>query len=392
MTFEQSLSERLEVRRKQFRYRRRRVLTSAQGSEITVDGKRLLNFCSNDYLGLADHPSVKQAFADAVQRFGGGAGASHLVCGHSQEHHRLEEELAAWTGRERALVFSSGYMANLGVINTLVAKGDAVFEDKLNHASLLDGGLISGARFKRYRHNDWAHCDQLLADSEGRLKLIVTDGIFSMDGDMAPLTPLTQVAKKHSAWLMVDDAHGLGWLGDSGAGCADAQGLDQNALPVLMGTFGKALGTAGAFVAGSELLIESLIQFARTYIYTTALPPALAAATRQSLKLVQEEDWRRNHLQSLIQQFREGAKALGIPLAPSISPIQPLIVGSDRRAMALADALYEQGFWVSPIRPPTVPEGSARLRFTLSASHTQSHVQKLLSALERCDVLREERE
>lgn len=384
MRLDDALQPALTERRAQQLYRERRVIDSPQGADVMVDGKRCLNFCSNDYLGLANHPAVVAAFQRAAGEFGVGSGASHLVCGHSRLHHELEEKLAVFTGRPRALLFSTGYMANLGVINALLGERDFIFEDRLNHASLLDAGLLSGARFQRFLHNDLDNLEARLARSdergEGR-KLICVDGVFSMDGDTAPLPELAALAHKHGAWLMVDDAHGFGVLGEQGAGCAERFGLDTERLPILMGTLGKAIGTFGAFVAGSETLIETLIQFARTYIYTTALPPAIAAATSASLDLLQAERWRRDHLRALIARFRAGAEGLGLALMPSDSAIQPLLVGDAGRALALSEKLAERGLWVSAIRPPTVPAGSARLRITLSAVHSEQQVDRLLDAL-----------
>lgn len=381
LSLEQTLQQRLAERRALNRYRVRPILQSPQTPEIQVDGRCLIAFCSNDYLGLATHPKVLEAFHQAADRYGVGSGASHLVCGHSEEHHKLEEELAEFTGRARALLFSTGYMANLGAVNALIGRGDAVYEDRLNHASLLDAGLLSSARFQRFRHNDVNHLREQLQASDARHKMILVDGVFSMDGDLAPLPELAQVAKEFDAWLMVDDAHGLGCLGAKGGGCLEHFGLTQADVPILMGTLGKAFGSFGAFVAGSETLIESLIQFARPYIYTTALPPAVAAATRAALKLVREQGERRVHLQNLVQRFRSGAQSLGLELWPSVSAIQPIIVGDDARALRLTDALRLRGFWVSAIRPPTVPEGTARLRVTLSAAHAEVQVDGLLDAL-----------
>ncbi len=381
MNIDTALQTALNERRAADLYRRRRMVASPQQTHLHVDGKSLLCFCSNDYLGLANHPKVKEAFRHAVDHYGVGSGASHLVSGHSSEHHALEEELAAFTGRERALLFSTGYMANLGAVNALIGRRDAIFEDKLNHASLLDAGLLSGARFQRFQHNDLEHLRARLENSQAERKLIVVDGVFSMDGDTAPLPALAQLADTHKAWLMVDDAHGFGCLGTNGGGCAEHFALTQDQLPILVGTLGKAFGTFGAFVAGSETLIETLIQFSRSYIYTTALPPAVAAATRASLKLLQEEGWRRAHLQGLIEQFRRGAAQMGLRLMDSISPIQPIILGSQAKALAVSQALEDRGFWVSAIRPPTVPAGTARLRVTLSAEHGAEQVAELLNAL-----------
>lgn len=372
-----ALSERSAVHR----YRHRRVLETPQSPTLTVDGKSYLAFCSNDYLGLANHPAVIESLQAAAGIYGVGSGASHLVNGHSAEHHALEEELAAFCGRDRALLFSTGYMANLGAITALVGQGDAVFEDRLNHASLLDGGLLSGARFQRFLHNDLVNLETRLQKTSAARKLIVVDGVFSMDGDFAPLPQLAQLAQQHDAWLMVDDAHGFGCFGQQGGGSAEHFGLTQMQLPILMGTLGKAFGTFGAFIAGSETLIETLIQFARPYIYTTAMPPAVAAATRTSLRLLQRETWRREHLQQLIARFRAGAVNIGLQLLDSSSPIQPVILGDESRALAFSEQLAARGFLVVAIRPPTVPAGSSRLRITLSAEHSLAQVDALLDAL-----------
>ena len=384
--FNHFLQSRLNDRREKQLYRQRSVLESPQSVHLQVNGKKLVSFCSNDYLGLANHPKVIEAFQSAVKRWGVGSGASHLVCGHSSEHHALEEELAVFTGRESAILFSTGYMANLGCITALMQEGDAVFEDKLNHASLLDAGMASGAKFQRFLHNDLENLQSRLSKSEAEKKLIVVDGVFSMDGDFAPLDQLSDLAAQHNAWLMVDDAHGVGCLGKNGGGTAELFSLSQNQLPILMGTLGKAFGTFGAFVAGSRLLTENLIQFARSYIYTTALPPAVAAATRTSLRLIQEEYWRREHLQKLIDAFRKGSDQLGLQLMPSSSPIQPIIIGDEKKALAISQKLSERGFWVVAIRPPTVPAGTSRLRITLSAEHSLQQVEELLSALQQIAV------
>lgn len=373
----------LQRRQSEHLYRSRLVAESPQGPEITIDGRRYLNFCSNDYLGLANHPEVLKTFQQSAQLYGVGSGASHLVNGHNACHHQLEQALAEFTGRSRALLFSTGYMANLGAVNALLGKNDAVFEDRLNHASLLDAGLLSGARFQRYRHAGTSDLETRLMRTEAARKLIVTDGVFSMDGDIPPLPDLAKVAAQQAAWLMVDDAHGLGCVGEQGGGVLELYGLGQEEVPVLVGTLGKAFGTAGAFVAGSEVLIETLIQQARTYIYTTALPPAVAAATLTSLKLVKEEAWRREKLTELIAQFRQGAKQLGLELMASDTPIQPIVVGSSERAIQMSEALKEQGLLVTAIRPPTVPQGTARLRVTLSAAHTQQQLSQLLKGLGR---------
>lgn len=381
LTIDDILRPALVERKAAHLYRNRRLLQSPQSPHVVVDGKSYIAFCSNDYLGLANHPDVISAFQKAANQFGVGSGASHLVAGHSSEHHALEEELAAFTGRERALLFSTGYMANMGAITALVGQGDAIFEDRLNHASLLDAGLLSGARFQRFLHNDLTNLQSRLDKTEAERKLIVVDGVFSMDGDCAPLTELAALAQKNNAWLMVDDAHGFGCLGKTGGGSAEFFGLSQNQLPILMGTLGKAFGTFGAFIAGSETLIETLIQFSRSYIYTTAMPPAVAAATRVSLRLLQTENWRREHLHVLIARFRAGAEQLGLQLLDSFSPVQPIIIGDEARTLAIAEKLAERGILIIAIRPPTVAAGSSRLRITFSAEHTLEHVEQLLLAL-----------
>lgn len=359
-------------------YRKVRISGSAQGPLMQVDGESLLTFCSNDYLGLANHPAVVAAFQAVAAQYGVGSGAAHLVNGHSALHQQLEEELAAFTGREAALLFSTGYMANTGTIQALLGKDDAVFEDKWNHASLLDAGLHSGARFQRYLHADVANLASRLERSEARRKLVVTDGVFSMDGDTAPLTQLAACAKQHDAWLMVDDAHGLGVLGKTGAGCLEEAGLGQNDVQILMGTLGKGFGTAGAFVAGSRELIDYLTNFARPYIYTTAMPAALAGATLASLSVVKSEPERRHHLNLLIAHFRSAMTSLGFQLMDSSTPVQPVLVGDANAALAMSQRLQQAGILVPAIRPPTVPAGTARLRVTLSASHSLEQVNRLL--------------
>lgn len=377
------LAGRLAERRAADLYRQRPLLDSPQGPLVTVDGRELLAFCSNDYLGLANHPQVIEAWRAGAARWGVGGGASHLVIGHSTPHHELEEALADFTGRPRALLFSTGYMANLGAVTALVGKGDTVLEDRLNHASLLDAGLLSGARFSRYLHNDSASLATRLDKAEGNT-LVVCDGVFSMDGDLADLPALCAEARRKDAWLMVDDAHGFGTLGATGGGVVEHFGLGLDDVPVLVGTLGKAFGTAGAFVAGSDELIDTLVQFARPYIYTTSQPPALACATLKSLELLRSEHWRREHLAVLIRRFREGAASIGLQLMDSDTPIQPILIGDSGRAVALSQALRERGILVTAIRPPTVPAGSARLRVTLSAAHDLAQVDRLLEALSQC--------
>lgn len=364
-------------------YRQRNIVASAQGPLLTIDDREYINFSSNDYLGLANHPAVVESFQEAAKSFGVGAGASHLVVGHQQAHHDLEQSLADFTGRQRAIVFSSGYMANLGVISALLSQDDAVLQDKLNHASLIDGARLSGAKFLRYRHNDLDHLQQQLTKTiESSRTLLAVDGVFSMDGDMPPLDQLAEICSANQIALMVDDAHGFGWLGDSGAGVSDYFNLSQDQLPILMGTLGKAIGVSGAFVAGSEALIESLIQYSRSYIYTTALPPACAVAAQQSLKIIEQEPQIRAHLQALICYFKANTGHLNYDFLTSSSAIQALIVGDNASALVLSERLRHSGILVSAIRPPTVAPGSARLRITLTAAHTFSQLDQLIQALE----------
>jgi 8-amino-7-oxononanoate synthase len=377
------LSSALEARRANGLYRQRQVIDGPQGVNVHIDGRAYLSFCSNDYLGLANHPEVVAAFHRGLDEYGAGSGAAHLVTGHTRAHHELEEALADFVQRPRALLFSTGYMANLGTMAALLGRGDRVFQDYTNHASLLDGARLSGARLVRYRHADAGDLERRLAAVQGCECLVATDGVFSMDGDIAPLGELAEIARRHGAWLMVDDAHGLGVTGPGGRGSIANAGLDSTQVPVLMGTLGKAFGTFGAFVAGSELLIETLIQQARTWIYTTATPAAVAVATQAALQRVAEDEWRRLHLRELVARFRAGAAQLGLKLADSATPIQPLLVGRAGAAVRLSQALREQGILITAIRPPTVPEGTARLRITFSAAHTEAQVDRLLQALEK---------
>jgi len=376
------LSSQLDELKRQQLYRSRQTIEGPQGAQVQIDGRMFDNFSSNDYLGLANHPTVIKAFQQGAARYGVGSGSAHLICGHSVEHQALEEELADFTGRERALVFSTGYMANLGAISALVNKDDEVFQDSLNHASLIDGGRISRAQVKRFSHGDMSGLKQLLDASSSDRKLVVSDGVFSMDGDEAKLNDLAKLAKESKAMLMIDDAHGLGVLGKTGAGLLEKTGLNQQQVPILMATLGKGLGTSGAFIAGSEELIETLIQRARTYVFTTAMPPAIMAATRQSLKVCQQETWRRDKLVSLVARFRCGAEQLGLSLLPSATPIQPVILGSNKAVMSTNSYLKEQGILVGAIRHPAVAKSTERLRITFSASHTEKQVDNLLLALE----------
>lgn len=378
------LNAALSDRKAAGRYRQPRLRLGDQGVNILVDGKAMLSFCSNDYLGLAAHSQIKLAFKQAVDKEGVGSGAAHLLTGHSHYHQALEEALTEFTGQPRVLLFSTGYMANLGVIDGLLGRGDAVIQDKLNHASLLDGGRLTEAEQYRYPHADMALLHKRLHNAvTARHKLIASDGVFSMDGDIAPLPEMMALAEQHRAAVLIDDAHGFGVIGKGGRGTVSHFDIDTDKAPILVGTLGKAFGTGGAFVAADEIVIETLIQQARSYVYTTAQPPAVAAATLASLKLVEAEDWRREHLQTLIKQFRQGAQQLGLALMPSQTPIQPVVIGDDKKALAVGKKLEQQGILVGVIRPPTVPKNTARLRITFSAAHSDKDVEKLLNALEQ---------
>jgi 8-amino-7-oxononanoate synthase len=350
-------------------------------ADIVLDGRPCIDFCSNDYLGLASHPRVVEAFVAAARAHGVGGRASHLITGHHSEHEALERELAAWTGRERAILFSTGYMANLGLVAALATRESSVYGDQLNHASLIDGGRLSRAALHHYPHGDVAALDaQLASESSGRA-LVLTDGVFSMDGDLAPLPALAAACRQHGAFLAVDDAHGLGVIGATGRGSLEHFGLSPAEVPALVGTLGKAFGSFGAFVAGSADLVETLVQRARSYIYTTALPPAVAAATRAALAVSIDESWRRERVLALTRRFRELAREARLPLADSKTPIQPVLLGEPDAAVRASRQLLDQGLFVAAIRPPTVPAGTSRLRITLSAAHRDSDVDALVVAL-----------
>ncbi|WP_334156645.1 8-amino-7-oxononanoate synthase [Oryzomicrobium sp.] len=373
----------LAKRRDQGLLRTRRTLQSPAGPHAIVDGRPLLAFCSNDYLGLAADPAVANAMAEGARRWGAGSGASHLVSGHLEPFQQLEDRLAAFTGFARALTFSTGYMANLAIVPSLVGRGDAVFADKLNHASLIDAVQLSRADHVRYPHNDVAALERLLEKSTARKKLILTDAVFSMDGDLAPLAELFALAERSDAWLVVDDAHGFGVLGPQGRGSLTHLGLPASPRILLMGTLGKAAGVSGAFVAGAESVIEWLIQTARPYIFTTAASPAVACGLLAALDTLAgpDGDARRAHLQTLIARLRAGLADTPWRLLHSDTAIQPIVVGDNHAVLAVAQALLDQGLWVPAIRPPTVPAGSARLRVSLSAAHSLDDVDRLTAAL-----------
>jgi 8-amino-7-oxononanoate synthase len=362
--------------------RTRRSVTSPQGARVIVAGREVVAFASNDYLGLASHPAVVAAALDAAAHWGVGAGASHLVCGHTSAHDALEAELAAFVRPDenvRALTFSSGYLANLAILTALAGRGDAVFADRLNHACLNDGALLSRARFVRYAHGDAAALRARLRATEASGRLIATDAVFSMDGDLAPLPELLSLAEEFDGWLVIDDAHGFGVLGE-GRGTLAHFGLRSERV-VVMGTLGKAAGVAGAFVVAHPTVIETLLQTSRSYVYTTAAPALLAEATRAALAIIRDDASRRAHLARVIARWRERARALPWTLLESSTPIQPLVIGGNAATVALADALWQRGFWVPAIRPPTVPPGTARLRVSLSASHAMADVDALADAL-----------
>ncbi|MBI3222459.1 MAG: 8-amino-7-oxononanoate synthase [Nitrosomonadales bacterium] len=360
--------------------RQRYVLDSPQSPHIVVDGKPYLAFCSNDYLGLANHPRLISALQQGAAQYGVGAGAAHLVSGHSRAHHQLERQLAEFVGKPAALLFSTGYMANLGVVQALLGKGDTVFADKLNHASLNDAMLLSRAEVQRYRHNDIAQLAQLLEKTGSGRKLIITDAVFSMDGDLASIPGLLALCERHDAWLLVDDAHGFGVLGEQGRGSLAHFGVASPRI-LYMATLGKAAGVSGAFVAAEQIVIDTLVNHARSYVYTTAASPALSGALLGSLCLIEQGDALRSHVHDLIAQLRSGLQGMRWQLMPSTTAIQPLLVGDNQAAVALSGALRERGIWVAAIRPPTVPQGTARLRITLSAAHSAADVSRLIEAL-----------
>ncbi len=385
--FTAELRERHAQRSRDHLLRSRVCRASSNGAEVVVDGRCYLNFASNDYLGLANHPKLIARLQEASAAYGVGSAASSLMSGYAEPHARLEAEIAEFTGRERALVFSSGYLANLGVLPALARRGDRVLADRLNHASLLDAAVLARARLIRYPHCNVSALRQRLKQAGDRRAFVVTDAVFSMDGDLAPLPELALAAAEYQAVLVVDDAHGIGVLGPGGRGTTAHLGLDLKDVPVLMGTFGKAFGVSGAFVAGPEAYIETVLQGARTYIYTTAMPAALAETIREALVLVRTETQRREHLFASVNRLRAGAPALGLPLAPSCTPIQPVILGASETALKVSAALRERGLLVPAIRPPTVPEGTARLRISLTADHSEAQIDRLLTSLDQTRAL-----
>ena len=364
--------------------RRRRVLQSAQRAHVVVDGREYVAFASNDYLGLAAHPELIAAAREGIERYGLGGGASHLILGHSEAHEGLERALAQFVGMPAAVLFSAGYMANIGIVTALASRTATVFADRLNHASLNDAVLLSRAQFKRYAHADMQALERLLAESTAPVKLIASDAVFSMDGDVAPVREMNRLAERHDAWLVLDDAHGFGLLGARGRGVLDHFGVRSPRI-VYMATLGKSAGAYGAFVAGSRALVDTLVQRARTYIYTTATPPLIAHALRTSLRLIESDEWRRSRVFGHVARLKAGLRSCRWKLLASDTPIQPLVVGTSIDALTLSRDLEARGILVPAIRPPTVPQGTARLRISLSADHTPEDVDKLVDALSEID-------
>jgi len=377
-------TRRLHSRKSNGLYRHRLTLEGSQGAHVSIAGQNYLSFCSNDYLGLANHPELIEAVCEAAHQYGVGAGASHLIIGHHTSHHKLEEMLANFTGFPRALLFSSGYMANAGVVTALVGRGDEIYSDKLNHASLNDAALLSHAKWVRYPHLDLAILEQRLSVSQANCKLVITDAVFSMDGDIAPVTELLALCEKYNAWLLLDDAHGFGVLGNQGRGIVSHFNFSSPRI-IYMATLGKAAGVSGAFVAGQEVVIETLIQYARSYIYTTAMPPLLSYTLLKSLVLIKREGWRRRKLIQLTEHLKKELQLLRWNLLPSDTPIQPVIIGENSEVMQIRNALQERGILIPAIRPPTVPKNSARLRISLSASHSTKDIERLAVALQELE-------
>lgn len=374
------LASSLEDLRENNIYRSRRITSSPQTIEPIINGQKVLSFCSNDYLGLANHPKVIERFTSAAKEHGIGSGSSHLITGHHQSHAALEEELADFIGCEKVLLFSTGYMANLGVVSALADRNSCIYADRLNHASLNDAAILSRAQLKRYAHQDISLLEKSISKDKTSSKLILSDGVFSMDGTITPVEKLQSISNKYHTRLIIDDAHGIGVLGKEGKGCTEnLLSMDD----ILVGTLGKAFGTFGAFVAANQDVIEWLVQKAQSYIYTTAIPPAVAEATRASLQLIKEEAWRREKLQELIWYFQECCEQIGLKVSTSDTPIQPIIIGASETALNISDQLLNAGILVPAIRPPTVPINSARLRISFSAEHTKTQLDQLIVALEQ---------
>lgn len=380
------LDDKLAARAQQGYLRQRHCQQYEKDNVICINGEHYLNFASNDYLGMRHHEGVLQAWVEGLAQFGAGSGASPLVTGHTQAHLALESYIADGLNREAALLFNSGFAANQALCMALMAAGGDIVADKLMHASFLEAATTSDARLRRFKHNDMTHLDALLSSTQSDDVLIASEGVFSMDGDVAPVEAIAQRALAHKSWFMLDDAHGMGVLGQSGFGTIEAHSLSQEQVPVVMGTFGKAIGTAGAFIAGSQTLIDYLVNYARHYVYSTAMPPAQAVATLYSFTHIANDSERRdalNHNVALFKQAFETRFGPSSPLTllPSNSAIQPIIVGSPEAALALSDALKQRGMWIPAIRYPTVPKGQDRLRITLSSTHRLQDIDVLIDAL-----------
>ena len=361
-------------------FRERKIITSPQGAQISVCGKKFLNFSSNDYLGFANNEELKRCMIDAINKHGIGSGSSQLMTGHVKAHRTLEKKLSSFFNKQAALVFSSGYHANLAVASALINKNTIIIQDKLNHASLVDAAALSKGRLVRYRHKDLAHLEKILEKHKEQEQIIMTDGVFSMDGDYAPLAEISKMCRKYNALLIVDDAHGIGVLGKRGAGLAEEFDVE-NEIDLLIGTFGKSFGASGAFIAGSEAIIEAFIQKARTYIYTTALLPSLAATITQAVDLVEKSDNKRAHIKHLVKSYKESAINLDLPITNSPNHIQPMIFGCAKETDKISRALYKKNILASAIRPPTVPKGTSRLRISLTALHTKENISLLLNTI-----------
>jgi len=377
-----------EIREKGL-YRVLRTVETAQGPRVRVDGREMILLCSNDYLGLANHPKVKEAACGAIEKYGFGSGASRLISGTMPPHREFEERFAKFKGTEAALLFNSGYAANTGVIPAITCFDDTIFSDRLNHASIVDGCRLSRADFRRYRHLDMKALERYLIyhaenDEEGGRKLIVTDGVFSMDGDIAPLDKIVSLAKEYGCMLMVDDAHGTGVLGATGRGSAEHFGIAIEDVDIYMGTLGKALGSYGAYVAGSRELIDYLVNKSRSFIYSTSLPPAMAAAAIASIEIMEDEPERRKHLLENAALMRHGLRDAGFEIMDSHTQIIPILTGDSHIACKMMDLLMDEGVYALAIRPPSVPEGTARLRVTVTSEHSQDDLTKAIAAFKKC--------
>ncbi|TEW52915.1 8-amino-7-oxononanoate synthase [Psychromonas algicola] len=376
------IAEQLAQRQQQHLHRKTIPITGKQSRYLDVDGKKFLNFSSNDYLGLASDPALVKAWQKGAELFGVGSGGSYLVTGYNQVHHDVTQQLKQWLGVDAIALFNSGYSANQAIIKLLLSKNDLLIQDKLNHASLMEAGSHSPAKMQRFKHNDMQQLASILQKhSEIKNKLVISEGVFSMDGDTSPIHALKEQCTKHNAWLMIDDAHGLGVLGKNGAGSVVEQQLNNNQLDIYMATFGKALGVGGAFVSGSTELIDYITNFSKPYIYTTGLPPAMVYCIGEAARLAETEQWRRDHLAQLIAYFKLLAKQQDIPLVQSESAIQPVLIGSSELAITVSDCLKEQGIWTTAIRPPTVPNNTARLRITITVNHQKQDIQFLVNQI-----------